>query len=227
MVLLLLAEATTAHAQRVSVRRWYRVPVVYGRRVVAPWGWWGRWYGGATTPYGDYARGMAAVLRARGLAAENYTRAQINYQEARSRYIDNQKKWLETYYARKQMGEAARQERFDRIRAERQRYSAWQAEHSEPRLTLSDLEPVTGKLDWPAALQSAEFADLRRELNRLFELRAQTDSTPRISQQIYDKARAMQGLLKEKIRDIPTDQYIAARKFLDRMAHEARHVARG
>lgn len=240
MLLLLLTitvslDATLLEAQRIRrARRWYRNPYRVGYGAVwTPFGWvpgisvyrYGYGYGyGGVTPYGDYARGMADVIRSSGLAAENYSRAMINYQEARSKYIENQKKWLETYYERKRMGEAARRAQAEERRARTQRYLAWKKKQPHPRLSPDELDPQTGAINWPAALQAPEFYDDRRELEELFALRARTGSTPALTTEIQKKAEEMRIKLLDKVRELPAKSYMEARRFLERMVHEAHHA---
>src|SRR5690606_26093008 len=92
-----LAAADVASAQ--VVRPWYWGPGVH----VNPWGvapgWpYGYGYGyGPTSAYGDALRGQADVLRGLGQYNRATTEAMINYEQARAQYIENRKRWLETY----------------------------------------------------------------------------------------------------------------------------------
>lgn len=228
---------TPAPAQRVRYLRgrWYLRGVPnyyyyygYPRYGVVwnPFGYYPYGYGyGGTTLAGDVRRGMAQMIRARGLAAENYSRAMVNYQQARSRYIENQKKWLQAYYQRRELGEAHRRAENERRRASRDRYLAALSKQQPERMSPSQLDPNTGKIDWPSALRSSDFDDLRGEIDRLFYVRSHTDTTAGIAVQVREKTRAMHAILKGKIRDLPTDDYIAARTFLALLATEARFPA--
>lgn len=233
LALIVTASTSTVEAQRgrfgrVGVRgRWYRGSAVGLGLRLYPYGYgygypYGYGYGG-TTLYGSYAHGMADVIRARGQAAENISRAQINYQEARSKYIDNQKKWFETYQERKRIGRANKQADDERRQASALRYQEYLRKQKHPRLTPSELDPTTGKLSWPLALQAPEFADGRRELDQLFKLRAQTGTTPELTKKIYDKAQDMRLQLLDKVSKLPAREYMESRRFLERMAHEAHH----
>jgi len=196
--------------------RWYRgVGAVGAYR-------WGYGYRG-TSAIGDARRGMADVIRARGAAAESASKATINYQEAQSRYIDNKLKWTKTYHERKRLGEAAQREKYARERAKRQKYLAKKRSTPHPRLTASQLDPYRGKIYWPELLQQSDFAKLRTELDELLILRAHTSTTPDLGEKIFQRARAMQEILKEKIKTVPVHQYISARTFLNLLVYEGRH----
>jgi hypothetical protein len=225
----------TAQRFRVGARPWYRgLAVGTGLRVATggygypagygnPYGYgspYGYGYTG-TTLYGDYARGMAQVIRARGQATENYSRAQMNQQEALSRYIDNQKKWNELYRERREQAAADKQERM-------QQQQAWYKQHLArqkpelPKFTSSDRAIGSGAILWPKALQSTEFATLRRELQELFELKAKTEGSVDVRRKALAKTRDMERLLRGAMRELPKDEYLAARSFLSRMVNELR-----
>ena len=236
----LVADASEALAQRIRVGgfrgvragRWYRagVPRFYGgvpRYGVGwnPYGFSPYGYSGGTTPIGDARRGMAQMIRARGQASENYSRAMVNHQEARTKYIENQRKWIKAYYERKEIGEAHRNAENERRRASRDRYLAHLAKQRPERPHPTQVDPNNGKIAWPKALRTADFIELRQDVDKLFYVRAHTDATAGIANQVRAKTRAMKEILKGKIRDLPTSEYIAARKFLDLLATEARHPA--
>ena len=63
----------------------------YGRWYANPYGWgWGRGFQG-TSAVGDARRGAAEMMRAQGENRQATAKAMIDYEEARSKYIDNKK----------------------------------------------------------------------------------------------------------------------------------------
>jgi len=168
-------------------------------------------------------RGHADVLRAQGERALLGTKALINFEIARSMYIDNKKKWTETYLERKRMGEAARTEHYAKKRASIDKYRASRTSNTPARLTVSQIDPSTGRISWPSALQKAQFSASRKELDELFVLRAHTNSVVGLTDKIYAESRSMQASLKSKIKNIPATDYISARKFLDGLGNEGRY----
>lgn len=223
---LLLALATFVLTLSTSAwgqaRSWYRRPGVYGARTaVGPVGYG---YGGnfSSTAAEGAQRGRAEVIRAQGEGYKNYTQGLNNYEEARSKYIDNKAKWTETYWKRKRLGEAERRKDYDRKMASYHKYSATRKSGGPTPLSVAELDPYTGKISWPAALESVQYEELRGELEEMLLLRTHT-RTDDNSAEIHQKARAMQAELKKNIRGMPANDYIAARKFLDSLALTGRH----
>lgn len=180
-------------------------------RVYGPYG-----YGGV----GGARSGTADIIRAQGEYAESYGQGLINSEEARSKYIDNQKKWLEVYYERKKMGEQYKKEQADERNRATQKWLATREPGAPDPLSPRQLDPSTGKVFWPTGLQSQEFADLRVQLENEFDARAHASSGASNGDKINQLAREMQKTLKANIRDMTPNQYIAAKKFLDSMAYE-------
>lgn len=232
LLLILAMNCATVQAQHGRYGRWYRgSDYAYGLRVpinVTPWGVWpypgGYGYVWPYYGYGYRRYGLADIIRARSQAAKNYAEAQIRYQQARSKYIDNQKKWLETYYERKRLAEAARRARIEERKARAKRSRLLSKPEPHPRLSADELDPNTGKLTWPVLLRKSEFAASRKRLEELFELRLQTGMTPDLTKKIYARAQEMRVKLIDKVRTVSGREYIDARRFLERMAHEAYHA---
>lgn len=178
-------------------------------------------YGGPTA-YGNYARGMAQVVRARGQAARDYTQAQINRQVALSKYLENQKKWNEIYQARKQAAEEARRKkREERKRAAEERRSRPSPPQARITFQPGDRDPETGQLNWPEVLQSSEFAAQRKAIQEQFDLKAKTQATPAIKSKVIDTAMDMKTALRAKVNDVPINTLLAGLNYLDRVMHEA------
>lgn len=192
-------------------------------------GWWGGFnYSGniGVTPAESEARGYAEAVRAQGQAYENISRGMVDYEKARSTYIENQKQWQETAIQRREMGLAQRNEYYAKERAKRERREAMNAEQSAPAtLASSQYDRATGQIQWPELLQAAKYADDRQALEKMLEIRSQTGGAGGINEQIYTAARAMQSKLKTQIRDVSPQRYLESRKFLDLLATEARRSA--
>ena len=134
------------------------------------YGWGGGGYHHASTYEEGFQRGMADVIRSRGLANLLNSEAAINTEEARSAYIDNRAKWTQTYFEMRQMNRQYRQaERGPRPSAEDiYRYSK---ERLPDRLSPTELDPVSGAIEWPAILRGEEFAADREKMEELFAAR--------------------------------------------------------
>lgn len=207
--------------------RWYRNP---GRVVpyrvnlgVGPFGAgvypYGYNYGGGYSPVEGYQRGMADVIRARGQAAENLARARLNAEQARSQYIKNQKEWTEVYWERKRRAEAELAKDYAEDRKRRERWLKAKRGRKPETLPPSQYDPQSGTLQWPDALQEPVYAELRRQIEAELELQAETGTTSN-TPKIRQLADEMKGLLKNRIDDMSPNQYIASRKFLDRLENQ-------
>jgi hypothetical protein len=82
------------------------------------------------------------------------------------------------------------------------------------------LAPATGHITWPEALRAQSDAEHRKKIEELIQLRTFTSTTDDIGLQIHTAARQMQAELKDGIRDLPANEDIDARKFLDSLAFE-------
>jgi hypothetical protein len=215
----LLAVTVPVEAQVVSpaAARWYRPPGYYG-------GYNGG-YSFSTTPIEGAQRGLADVIRSRGIAAESTANALLTYEEARSRFLDNKLKLTEIYWARRRLTETERERDYDRTRASR---DAWRANRTQrvAALNPSQLDPSSGQIDWPTPLEATEFYAGRRKLDELFLIRSK-GSIPGLDQEINVTTQAMRDQLKEHIHTMTTHEYLAARKFLDGLNYEIQAPPQG
>lgn len=198
-----------------SPQRWYRSGGGYGG---PGYGYGG--YGYSSTPVEGALRGQADVIRAGGEAAESYTNAAINYEEARSRYYDNKLKWAEVYWQRRRLNEAEREVDYDKQRSRRDAWRANNQSRSVARLNPSQLDPTSGKIYWPTVLQGPDFYEYRKKIDELFLMKAQTSPYPGLSNEINQTTLAMKDELKEHIKEMPPNEYLAARKFIEGLGTE-------
>lgn len=214
-VLLMTFLVLQGHA---SAQRWYVAPGI-------GYGGYGYGYGGATTPGSAAGHAMADMVRSQGMYNQMTSGAMINLEEARSKYIENQKQWTEVYMMKQRVVEAEHARQKEEARARNARMQEEQASRPSslpPRLNSSELNPGTGAIMWPAALLRDTFADQRKEIEGLFTSRAHTGSTSELSEKIYKQSRALQDDLRTHIRDIVPQEYMEARKFLERLSLEGR-----
>lgn len=190
-------------------------------------GAWGMGFGGGT-PASFETQAMADMVRAQGAFNMMSTAAMVNVEQARSQFIQNQRDWTEVYA----MQQRVRQEQAAiREQARRDRVAARNARPPQPanlptRLLSTQLDPSTGKIQWPAPLLADAFSEQRKTLESLFASRVHTGTTSDLSQAITDEVRAMRDELRRQIREMPTQDYMDARRFLDSLGHEGQ-VPRG
>ncbi len=220
--LLVLSSIQPIDARRIGVNRsrsWYRTPT--RRRYPSAYGYGYAGYGGAPLPAGY---GMAEVIRARGEATESVTRAAINNEEARSKYFDNKIKYAEMRRDLRKMGDKYAEERHQERLATQERRKANRTTTPRPSsLNDSQLDPNTGELIWPEELMKSKYEKERKIIEDAFELRrAYSHQTSSSQQNVSEATKKMMRSLKSSIRDIPSSEYLSARRFLELIQNEVR-----
>ncbi len=196
----------------------YAVPSGYGGYYPGEYG-----YGyHASTAEEGILRGYASL--AQGVGQANYLNslASINYQEAYSRSIQNRQKAIEGYFYNKQANQSARQA----MRAQRlsqEQYVALAKNAAPSPLTEREYDRTFGRLIWPAALASDEFAAERRELDRAFAARSPGEAgvSTSFSGTVRKLSQSLQSKLKTHIDSFDATEYMAAKKFLASLTYEA------
>ena len=91
------------------------------------------------------------------------------------------------------------------------------------RPSPSELDVVTGRISWPRLLQSAEFAPQRAALDEVFSHRASSGAI-NVNEylKVYQLTALMLDALRARIRDVPSYDYLVARRFLQSLTYEAR-----
>jgi len=179
------------------------------------------YYGGGTAA-GNYMNGMSNVIRAEGQYNLLTSMEGVNNEEARSRYLDNKKKWQENYLQGQEQRQKMQAENFARSRHSSEALAAAASSGVPKMLSPDALDPVSGHITWPEVLLADEYGDSRKELDQLFELRAKTTHTAGTGERIRAATAKLSEMLRKNIQNIPANEYIAARKFLDSLAWSAR-----
>jgi hypothetical protein len=119
--------------------------------------------------------------------------------------------------------DAYRQKQRNKYRHSHEALAKAAVDELPPRLAADDVDPLTGRINWRAALLANEFAADRAALEEQFAMRASSglpvDSTTRIQAVV----RQMGDALRLNIDSIPADDYMAARKFLGSLELETHH----
>jgi hypothetical protein len=193
-VLLVLAPLSIAHAQ---------------------WGW-GPSYHSSTLEEG-VQRGFADVVRSQGAANLMNSMAAINAEEARKKYLENRLQATQTFFDMRRINaESRRSERS--LPLSNEAYVRLARQQAPDRLSVSQLDPLTGQITWPAPLRREEYQANREELERLFKERASGvddnyDSIRTASAQFLDK-------LKADISKFQPNDFIRGRRFLESLSFE-------
>jgi len=180
----------------------------------------------SSTAAEGFLRGRASVIRAAGEFNYTTSLALINIEEARSRYIDNRAKWTDTYFAMRKTNQAYR-EATRGYRPTQEVLNRISQEASPDRLKASQLDPSLRTIFWPALLSRTEFDALRPQLDQLFAVQRPNNSG--LGTENYREIMALSGemraVLDSMINQLHPDEYLAARRFIDSLAYEARFPA--
>ena len=195
----------------------------------AQWGggWGGYGMGGfASTAQQGADEGIAQVVRAQGYANLKNSEAAKNWEEAKTLEIQNRMRWTETYFEMRKTNHNARAaEAGPPVTQEQAIRMAKMA--APPRLGSTQLDPVTGHIDYPRALTSSIYEPYRTQLDKLFSERAASGGSTQYEeyQQIQKVISQFIEALRQQVKSTPAGDYGAARTFLDSLANELRFPA--
>jgi hypothetical protein len=189
---------------------------------------WGGGYGGwgmnwSSTAQEGADRGLAAVVQAQGHANLQNSEAAKNWEEAKTLEIQNRLRWTETYFEMRQVNRDKRaEEAGPRVTQEQAIRLAKMA--APPRLRSTQLDPVTGHIEYPLILTQDIYKQYRERLDSLFAQRAASGGSIR-----YDDFKAIENtvsqfveLLQQHVSEYAAGDYGQARNFLDSLVNEAR-----
>jgi hypothetical protein len=178
----------------------------------------------ASTAYEGWLRGQADLRRAWGEYNYNTALARRQLEEARSRYLDNERKRVETYFAVRDINRQARDHE-RRPRPSRDELVRNARIVAPGRLTAYEYQAAAGAIQWPAALRIDELEPGRQLIDRLFGDRTAENSGlgSENYQAIHEAIGQMQEQLKDRIDTVSPMEYIQAKDFLRRVDYEARH----
>jgi len=190
-----------------------------------------QYYGGAyvnnkaSTVGESYARGMGDVMRSQGMANLANSEAAINMTEAARRDMENRDQWTDTYFQMRQKNREYR----DAERRPRGTREDWIriAQAGKPnRLSPSELDSVTGDIQWPKLLSTPTFATYRDQLEGLFAKRAAHGGADwNDTADIAALTKEMEAELKKLVSTVPPQEYMASKRFIESLAFENRQPA--
>ena len=184
-----------------------------------PYGGWPGYTGGATAA-GSALNGMASVISAKGDYNLSTSAAAINMTQAQKQEIQNRQQWTNTYFDMRSTNRTARAaERSPRPTMEQLVRMAHEA--APKPLSPGQMDPVNGRLNWPSALQQAQFRCPTRAswISFLPRGRSTAASTMPIRLAVRQTVDAMFDELKTQIRDIPPQDYAGCRNFLESLTY--------
>ncbi len=180
-------------------------------------GGWG--YGGGQTPEGAALQGMSQVISAQGQYNLATSAAAVNLTQAESNQLKNNVQGVQTFWQMREIGAAERaKERGPRLTPEQ---LARMARDGAPRgLSPSQIDPVTGVLYWPAALQDPSFQPQKTVVDEETAKWLKYGGLSYADQtQVRENIDAMFDGLKAQISSIPPQDYVACRTFLQSLLY--------
>jgi hypothetical protein len=182
------------------------------------------WGGGATVA-SSYAAGYADVVRAAGDFELNNSVAAGNYADARSKEIDNDVKGTQAYFQMREINRAGTQALEGRPLTREESYRI--AKARAPKRTLStQLDPVSGTINWPIILRAAPY---QADLDKLDKLFAQRSVEGTLNGDQYAEVQKLHddlvAILTANAKNYKDFDLIAAKNILDSLAFEARFPA--
>ncbi len=167
-------------------------------------------------------RGWADLWRAAGSFNYDSSLAAINQQEAYSRHLENKQKYAETYFNMRNLNREYR-DAARRPRPTMSELKQYARDAAPERLSAYELQPETGQVAWPAALQGPQYAEQRSAIESAFAQRSVLNSGIGSSSQqvVTSQSASMQAQLKSELHEMPPMEYVAAKKFLTSLSYEA------
>ena len=207
--------------------------MLFGAPVSAQAQWGGFGYGGmgggggyASTAGQAAAYGMSDVIRSQGYANLQNSEAAKNWEGAKILEIQNRDLWTNTYFdMRRNNREARKTEAGPAVTHDQAIRFAKSA--APPRLPSSQLDPVTGHIEYPLVLTDREYSAYRTDLDKLFADRAASGGSLQYEdfQKIQGTVNKFIEALKVNVERYSAGDYGKARTFLDSLAHESKFPA--
>jgi hypothetical protein len=213
-----------------AVRGRHAVAALALTAAIASWPAVAQWGGGFGFNRGGYAStagqaadyGMSEMMRAQGYQNLKNSEAAKNWEEAKTQEIQNRLRWTETYFEmRKVNREAKAAEQGPPVTQEQAIRMAKMA--APPRLGSTQLDPVTGHIEYPPVLMDDLYTDYRKRLDQLFADRAASGGSIQYGEvrEIQSTVTKFIDVLKQNVKSYPAGDYGRARTFLDSLAREA------
>ncbi len=176
-------------------------------------------YGGGQTPEGAALQGMSQVISAAGQYNLATSAAAVNMTQAESNQLRNNVQGVQTFWQMREIGRAEREkERGPRLTPEQ---LARMARDGAPRgLTTSQIDPVSGVVYWPSALQQATFQAQRTPVDELAAKWVKYGALDYNEQKVIrENIDSMFDGLKAQIGAIPPQDYVGCRTFLQSLLY--------
>jgi len=173
----------------------------------------------SSTADGAALQGTAQVIRAAGQYDLATAKGAINMTQAESNEMRNQVQGVQTFYEMRAAGRAGRE--MERGPTPASEEFTRRAHAAAPRgLDVSQLDPATGDLHWPGPLQHAEYDSQRSAVDEYTLKWVRYGALDLADQRrVRENITAMFEVLKSQITEIPPQDYLACRSFLQSLLY--------
>jgi hypothetical protein len=176
-------------------------------------GWWPGYCGGQT-PAGAALNGLASVISSQGDYNLNTSAAAINLAQAERDVIQNQQIAANTYFEMRAAWRAQRDAQHGPPPTVEQ--IARLAHYGVPRsLTADEFDSISGRINWPSALQQEVFASERATIDEYFMSWARVGQLTFEEQtKLREAVNAMYDDLNSQLDNLPPQIWGECRRFL-------------
>ncbi len=197
---------------------------VFGQAVTTPINNWS-YQNHASTIAEGYMNGQARIIQAAGQTNYLNSIAAVNYQEARSKWIDNNKKYVTSYYETRIYNKEMR-DRYAKRPPTKEQWDKVISASLPDALTSQQYDRNSGKITWPHVLRTAEYDAFRNRIDELIFSRSPEndgDGSP-FQREVASLVDGMKMLLKTNLYTITDTQYADAKAFLNSLDYEVKQV---
>ncbi len=166
---------------------------------------------------------LEEAIRSASQDANRPSMAMIDRERARSMSYDNQLKHVQTYFEKRKMSRSFRDEERRSMPTSEQR-SASRARNRPDRLTVRQFDAMTGRIEWPVLLQTPEYAEKCRQLDRLFNAHCRDGGgiNTKHYAAIQSTSSELLTQIKKNFASLNAQQFTYTRRFLESLQYEAR-----
>lgn len=183
----------------------------------------------ASTVAAGEGNAMSSVTRARGQYQLDQSQAAINKAQARSMEIKNRVDLAKSFFEARSINKKARFGDYDeRKKTNTQRTLMRYGQEGRPtRLTSSELDPVTGQITWPIALEAPSFGTYTKPIDEAFVKRAETRARFPYDtyQNVTKNCKGLSDELKGQVKTMNQQEWTQAKSFVNRLRREIRDAA--
>lgn len=189
--------------------------------------WYGGWggYSEAATPYSAAVRSQAQMTMAQGAAAENYAKAAVSAEQARSLYLENQARFIQLRRANRD----AKDTRLEQEKEQRKATSSLRPAPKPltqiyPRLSSDQIDPLTGAIHWPECLMDKDYESDKKTVEDALKTQAEYGANDRTTKIISDASHKMMRLLSGHYGSLGPEEYAPCKRFLNSLSVEGNHA---